>query len=358
MDFLNTVQFEGKREFIFVSGEKQIYPVGQIIFSILDTDWEPLIADANKTSARIMDLKGSFEIGKRMESPSESPYYLAAAFNNRFDSAFTSAPVLFYLFSSQMPFFFVRKYQGDSASKVFASFIKEYPVFDDTLRSFGSLKDESLSFLSVQYVISAAKALKRIHQFKSDIEYIIKETLDTDGPNSNMPIEKRYASLPPELRKKYERSDAAVSVKCVLDSDRPSMGYYSEDICALAFLEFEYMYINSLAVRKCDNCGRYFLPFSSLSRYCGRVAYDKNQKSCKDFAAMDKYSDKLSRNAAKKLYRQRANAYQMRCSRAPSAFPRSEYELWKENAKKLIEAFENGDITEEQFDKAIQIPGK
>ncbi len=358
MNSLNAVQFDGKKEYVLVSGEKQSYSIGQIIFSILDTDWEPLISDANKTSAMIMNFKGSVQMVKRMEAPLESPYYLAAAFNSRLNSALSSAPVLYYLFSSQAPAFFIRKYPSDDASKIFISFLKEYPSFENTLNTCKSMPDEPLSFMSVQYVISAAKAIKRIQQFKTDIESILNGTLDTDSPNSSIPLTERYHTLPHELRRRYERSDAAVSVKCSLDSDSLFVGYYSEDICSLAFLEFEYMYVNGISVRKCESCGRYFLPFSSLSRYCERIADDKRQKSCKDIAAIDKYNDKLSRNSAKKLYQQRSNAYQMRCSRSPSAFPRTEYELWREMAKKYIKALENGEITEEQFDTAIQIPGR
>jgi hypothetical protein len=131
--------------------------------------------------------------------------------------------------------------------------------------------------------------------------------------------------------------------------------YHSQDIRALIFLEFEYMCTNGYTIRKCENCDRYFLPYSSIALYCERPI-DFSGKTCKDIAATAKYNEKISSDAAKNLYRKLNNAYNMRCSRCPGVYKRKDFDLWRDNAKQCLEDVENCKMTFEEFADTIKIP--
>ncbi|MFT9078443.1 DUF6076 domain-containing protein, partial [Ethanoligenens sp.] len=136
----------------------------------------------------------------------------------------------------------------------------------------------------------------------------------------------------------------------------PALFYRSDDIRALVFMEFIYMCSQNLAVRKCDYCGRYFLPFSSVSLYCDRIVDTERGRTCKEIAAMQKYNLKVYADAAKTLYRRNVNAYQMRCRRAPACYPHEEYERWKVDARRYLEQVEKGEILLEEFRERVAIP--
>jgi uncharacterized OB-fold protein len=104
--------------------------------------------------------------------------------------------------------------------------------------------------------------------------------------------------------------------------------YSSSDIRALVFLEFEYMRANNLTIRKCEHCGRYFLPYSKVSLFCERPV-EGTEKTCKDIGVMEKYSRKVAADEARNLFRRMNNAYHMRRKRAPAIYTQAAYEAWR-----------------------------
>ena len=133
---------------------------------------------------------------------------------------------------------------------------------------------------------------------------------------------------------------------------------FSKSICALIFFEFDYLCLHNFSIRICENCGSYFLPFSSASLYCERIIDVETNKTCKDVGAMRKYNQNVSSNVAKALFRRFANAYQMRCQRAPSCYPRAEYEAWKAMASFSLAQVESGLLDFEDFARKIKLPDK
>ncbi len=133
--------------------------------------------------------------------------------------------------------------------------------------------------------------------------------------------------------------------------------YTSDDIRALIFLEFEYMCTNNMTIRRCENCGRYFLPFSVVSRYCDRPVEGKD-KTCKDIGAALKFNEKVSGDDIKLAFRRANNAYQMRCRRYPQSYKREDYEAWREAAKALMGEVLAGKISVEEFEKRIRVEKK
>lgn len=131
--------------------------------------------------------------------------------------------------------------------------------------------------------------------------------------------------------------------------------YCADDICALVYLEYEYMCTQGYAIRRCDNCGRWFLPYSVVALYCDRMVEGRG-KSCKEIAAAEKYNRKVNSDAAKKLYTRLNNNYQMRCSRTPELYPAGEREKWQLMAKMLLKEVSSGALSYDDFAEAIKLP--
>ena len=131
--------------------------------------------------------------------------------------------------------------------------------------------------------------------------------------------------------------------------------YCTDDIRALVYLEYEYMCTQGYAIRRCDNCGRWFLPYSVVALYCDRIVEGRG-KSCKEIAAAEKYSRKVNSDAAKKLYTRLNNNYQMRCARTPELYPASEREKWQRMAKDLMKEVSSGTLSYNDFAEAIKLP--
>jgi hypothetical protein len=121
-------------------------------------------------------------------------------------------------------------------------------------------------------------------------------------------------------------------------------------------MEFEYMVTEGYALRRCDNCGKYFLPFSVVSRYCDRQT--AGGKTCRDDAVRENYNRRLQENDAKALYVKNNNAYQMRVKRAPGLYPPEEYQSWKRAAREALGKLERGELDEPGYHRIVSLPGK
>jgi hypothetical protein len=92
-----------------------------------------------------------------------------------------------------------------------------------------------------------------------------------------------------------------------------------------------------------------------VSLYCDRPV-DSADRTCKDIAAKEKYNRKVNSDAAKKLYTRLNNAYQMRCSRAPSVYRVEDRFAWQDRARQLLKEVGAGNLSYEDFEAAIRLP--
>lgn len=318
------IYFEDKTEYADMEDTLTKHPIGQLLFSFLDIDWDRMVSE-------ISEIRQLFPDGTLIKK-----YYL----------------------------------------KLKESFSDSHPFL---VHMIGRLKLEAnLDALKELYI-----RLSELARFKAEIKKAIYKTLDADGEYSELIPIQRYHLLQfggSELNIQAQKMYDLVSIQHrisengkrvfslgrheitpelldkVADSNLSAYTFYcSDDICALVFLEFEYMCTEGYVIRKCGYCGRYFLPFSAVSLYCDRPVGGEG-KTCKDIAAKEKYNRKVNSDAAKKLYTRLNNAYQMRCSRAPSVYrPESRF-AWQDMAKRLLSEVEAGAMTFEAFEEAIQLP--
>jgi len=318
------IYFEDKTEYTDVEDTLTERQIGQLLFSFLDVDWDRLVSETS-------ELRQLFPDGT-----------------------------------------LIKKYY----SKLRESFSCAHPFL---VHMIGRLTLETdPDALKALYI-----RISELARFKTEINEAIYKTIDADGQYNELTPIQRYHLLQfggPELSIQAQKMYDLISIQHrisengkrifslgkreitpelldkVADSNLSAYTFYcSDDICALVFLEFEYMCTVGHVIRKCGYCGRYFLPFSAMSLYCNRPA-DSGGKTCKDIAAKEKYNRKVNSDTARKLYTRLNNAYQMRCSRAPSVYRVEDRFAWQDRARQLLKEVEAGDISYEDFEEAIRLP--
>ena len=117
-----------------------------------------------------------------------------------------------------------------------------------------------------------------------------------------------------------------------------------------ALMRFELMKMVSLDVpiRKCANCGRYFiLDGRSDIEYCSRPLADQPGKTCQDVGALNKYMDKVHANPIRKEFHK---AYKRNHSRVRvGTMTQSEFLEWSDEARKKRDQCIAGVLSKDEF---------
>lgn len=133
--------------------------------------------------------------------------------------------------------------------------------------------------------------------------------------------------------------------------------YHStDDLEALVIWEFDFLAANELALRRCDHCNRYFIPYSVTSCYCNRLIEDRQGKTCKDIGAATKHQMDVDQDAAKSLYKKVNNRVQTWAGRHEVQYPharQTNYKSWQFEAQLALEKVEAGEISYDEFAKMI-----
>lgn len=125
---------------------------------------------------------------------------------------------------------------------------------------------------------------------------------------------------------------------------------------ALVLWELDYMAANSLSLRRCAYCGRYFLPYSVANCYCDRPVEGASGKTCKEVGAATKHQEEVNGDAARTLYRKVNNRTQQAAKRYEPQYPnirKVNYKNWQYEAKQLLEQVQAGELDYETFAAAI-----
>lgn len=133
--------------------------------------------------------------------------------------------------------------------------------------------------------------------------------------------------------------------------------YQSTDhLEALVLWEFDYLAANNITLRRCDHCGRYFIPYSVTSCYCDRPTADRPEKTCKDIGAASKHQRDVDQDAAKALYKKVNNRVQTWAGRHEAQYPdarKINYRRWQYDAQHLLEQVEAGELDYDEFAEAL-----
>jgi len=119
--------------------------------------------------------------------------------------------------------------------------------------------------------------------------------------------------------------------------------YKCSSLEEILYLEFEKMLELDLRIKKCKNCGRYFiLKGNYQTEYCDRTMKGETQ-TCQNIGATTKYAKKVKDNPALALFNRAYKRYHARMkvgSVKPDAFKK-----WKYEAVVMRDKCLNGEIT-------------
>lgn len=127
--------------------------------------------------------------------------------------------------------------------------------------------------------------------------------------------------------------------------------YTAGELDAVVLLELSKVCENKINVKKCQNCGKYFVPESRADEiYCGRISPQDPEMTCKKYGSKKLWYDKLKEDEIAKLSRNIYMAKQMLVKRNPD---RPEYkemlEFFKSERKKWQAQLKTGEKRAEEY---------
>ena len=117
----------------------------------------------------------------------------------------------------------------------------------------------------------------------------------------------------------------------------------------------EYVYNDSLPIRKCKNCNKYFIAQKRKDElYCNNIFEDTN-KTCKRIGAMKLYVQRVNDNKAITLYRNITKRKNMQVTRnADDKKLKENFENWKIKAKQKYRLYQKKHITSDELIKWLE----
>jgi len=127
--------------------------------------------------------------------------------------------------------------------------------------------------------------------------------------------------------------------------------YRCSSLEEMLYLEFEKMLELDVKIKKCKNCGRYFvLKDNYHTEYCDRVPEGETQ-NCQSLGASAKYAQKVKANPALAIFNKAYKRYHARVkvgSVKPDAFKK-----WRYEAVVMRDKCVNGEIPVPEFEEWI-----
>ncbi len=125
--------------------------------------------------------------------------------------------------------------------------------------------------------------------------------------------------------------------------------HQSNDLSAICYAVLEELVkTTNNPIKKCQNCGMYFIPSSRLDEiYCD---YPKpNGKTCRDKGAFQAYNERLKQNKALAEYRRLYQLKSMAVGRnKDNKQMKKDFEKWKKDAKDRVNKLKHGALTEDE----------
>ncbi len=140
--------------------------------------------------------------------------------------------------------------------------------------------------------------------------------------------------------------DEAISTLAKLDL-RASESYYTGNFWGSLMVEFIKMVENNMKVRRCRNCGKYFIVSNMNIEYCDNIAEGEN-KACSEIGSNRSFSKKLKQDPLLEAYNR---AYKTRFARVrySKKMSQAEFNEWYIEAKNMLESARSGEITSDEF---------
>ena len=125
--------------------------------------------------------------------------------------------------------------------------------------------------------------------------------------------------------------------------------HQSNDLSAICYAVLEELVkTTNNPIKKCQNCGMYFIPNSRLDEiYCDYPKPDG--KTCRDKGAFQAYNERLKQNKALAEYRRLYQLKSMAVGRnKDNKQMKKDFEKWKKDAKDRVNKLKHGVLTEDE----------
>lgn len=133
--------------------------------------------------------------------------------------------------------------------------------------------------------------------------------------------------------------------------DTPLTVYPCESIEDVCIASLHFLIVNNYNIRKCKNCGKYFVAYlRSDAEYCTRVSPYNKKKTCREEGPKRTYGAAVNADAVKKKLHQIETARRMRKHRNPDNWDiQTEFDEWQFAMKRWRNKYQSGIISAEQF---------
>lgn len=132
-------------------------------------------------------------------------------------------------------------------------------------------------------------------------------------------------------------------------------GFTSNDIYSILTLDFkEFKTTKYNVIRKCQNCGRYFIPSNfKETKYCNKIYDKKTRKTCKQIGKELTYKKSLKEDKALDIYRKIYMSLASSVSHYGTDKTIERFEKYKAEGAIMKSKYQNKEITAEEFEKWI-----
>lgn len=132
--------------------------------------------------------------------------------------------------------------------------------------------------------------------------------------------------------------------------DLPLTTYECETVEDACIASLHFLITRSYNIRKCENCGKYFIPLRSDAIYCDRISPFDKRRTCKTDGALRKHYQTSEEDIviveAKRIKRNRSQ--QSRRNPSNQAL-QIEFAEWDTTFRKMQKDYKKGAITADQF---------
>lgn len=225
-------------------------------------------------------------------------------------------------------------------------------IYNDLQYKIQEVQEEMKAFVTYVFNLDEQDDLKDYTPSQRFAVYLIKHKGQayTYNKNDNI-IQDNYSNKNLELA---HMNDAQLLDSFKNNTMLVSMidTHQSNDLSAICYAVLEELVKTSNnPIKKCQNCGMYFIPSSRLDEiYCD---YPKpNGKTCRDKGAFQAYNERLKKNKALAEYRRLYQLKSMAVGRnKDNKQMKKDFEKWKKDAKDRVNKLKHGVLTEDEVYK-------
>ena len=236
------------------------------------------------------------------------------------------------------------KYDND------AIYLKEMrEIYNELQYKIQEVQEEMKTFVNYVYNLDNIESLNEYTPSQRFAVYLIKHKGQayTYNKNDNI-IQDNYSNKNLEL--------SHLNDKQLLDNFKNNTmlvsmidTHQSNDLAAICYAVLEELVktINN-PIKKCQNCGMYFIPSSRLDEiYCD---YPKEKgKTCREQGAVQAYNERLKQNKALAEYRRLYQLKSMAVGRnKDNKQMKKDFDKWKKDAKDRVNKLKHGILTEDE----------